>query len=46
MCKHEFIKINDVKACTKCGLTVTYDGKMMIDRDFVRQFRKNMRKKK
>lgn len=32
MCNHQFIKFNDVIVCGKCGLTTTYDGKVIFDR--------------
>ena len=41
-CKHRFIKINDVKVCEKCGITIDKKGRLMVfDRAFV-----NGRKKK
>ncbi len=33
MCKHEFVKYNDVKVCQKCGLTFTFDGKVLFDKN-------------
>lgn len=33
MCRHQFIKINDVSVCKLCGLTLSYDGKVMFDRN-------------
>ena len=35
MCKHEFIKINDVVICKKCGITKTPDGKIIFDRKVI-----------
>lgn len=32
MCKHQWVKINDVLVCTRCGLTRTMDGKILFDR--------------
>lgn len=33
MCKHEHTRrMNDVKVCLRCGLTLTRDGKIMFDR--------------
>lgn len=32
MCKHEFIQLNDVTACLKCGLTRTASGKIFFDK--------------
>lgn len=31
-CKHDFKTTNDVRVCVKCGLTVTYDNKIILDR--------------
>lgn len=32
-CTHtNTIKVNDVKVCLKCGLTLTHDGKVLFDR--------------
>lgn len=35
MCAHEWIKLNDVVACTRCGLTRTHDGKVIFDKKLV-----------
>ena len=32
MCKHKMIKMGDVVACTKCGLTILPDKKIVFDR--------------
>lgn len=32
MCNHIWERINDVFVCQKCGLTRTYDGKILFDR--------------
>lgn len=32
ICGHKWSKHNDVTVCVKCGLTVTYDGKMFFDK--------------
>lgn len=32
MCNHNWLKINDVDVCSKCGITKTYDGKILFDR--------------
>jgi len=34
MCKHEFLKCNDVAVCKKCGLSFTFDGRVLFDRPF------------
>lgn len=36
MCNHEWIKLKDVKACVKCGLTCTYDNKLFFDKKLVK----------
>lgn len=48
MCKHQFIKINDVSVCKHCGLTFSFDGKIMFDRQFAnvgKKVKKKRRKK-
>ena len=32
MCKHEFVKHNDVTACIKCGMTRIAGGKIIFDK--------------
>lgn len=32
MCSHSWVKINDVQACIKCGLTRTFDGRYIFDK--------------
>ena len=32
MCKHLWIKINDIYVCKKCGITRIEDGKIIFDR--------------
>lgn len=32
MCNHEFVTVNDVRVCQRCGMTVTYDNKVLFDR--------------
>lgn len=34
MCKHDFIKVNDVVVCKRCGVTQTHDGKIIFDRKY------------
>jgi hypothetical protein len=31
-CGHQWRKFNDVEVCVRCGLTRTYDGKILFDR--------------
>ena len=33
MCSHSWVTVNDVKVCTRCGLTRTFDGKYMFDKN-------------
>lgn len=35
ICRHEFIKVNEVIVCKRCGLTRTEDGKIMFDKKIV-----------
>lgn len=46
MCKHQFIKVNDVSVCKKCGLTFSFDGKVLFDRPFANVGKKKKRRKK
>lgn len=32
MCGHQWVKHEDVKVCILCGVTVTFDGKLVFDR--------------
>lgn len=32
MCSHNWLNINDVIFCTRCGITKTNDGKIIFDR--------------
>lgn len=45
MCSHEMIKVNDIKVCKKCGLTILKDGKLFFDKQFVRQMQRKKVKK-
>lgn len=36
MCSHNFKKINDIKACIKCGLIITYNGKAFYDKALIK----------
>nr|DAD87176.1 MAG TPA: hypothetical protein [Siphoviridae sp. ctM4P7] len=45
MCRHEMIKVNDIKVCKKCGLTVLKDGRLFFDKQFVRQMQRKKVKK-
>lgn len=31
-CPHIWKKVNDVSVCVRCGLTRTYDGRILFDR--------------
>ena len=49
MCSHIWLKINDFTVCSKCGLTRTFDGKIIFDRNIagykLKKRRKNHGKK-
>ncbi len=44
MCNHDFVKINDVTVCRKCGLTRTYDGKIFFDKKLPNRKQKKRKK--
>lgn len=50
MCGHEWIKINDLSICKRCGITITEDKKILFDRKLSnctpKNFSKFERKKK
>ena len=46
MCSHSWQKINDVFVCTKCGITRTFDGKIIFDRKIVNYKPKKRKNKK
>jgi hypothetical protein len=49
MCNHIWKKVNDVHICVNCGLTRTYDGKIMFDRklpSYIKNKKKRKAKKK
>lgn len=46
MCHHQWQKTNDICVCTKCGLTKTYDGKILFDRRLPNVKRKKRGKKR
>ena len=47
MCNHgNTVKINDVRVCLKCGLTITNDGKVIFDRKLPNYKSKKRNKKK
>lgn len=50
LCKHQFVRINDVSVCKNCGLTIINDGNgvnVMFDRRFtcIGKTKKKRRKK-
>lgn len=45
MCNHEWVAINDVKVCKRCGLTRTHDGKILFDRRFANVGKMKKRRK-
>lgn len=40
MCNHKFIKVNDIRVCTKCGVTFTLEGKCVFDRRLIAVLRR------
>lgn len=40
MCKHDFIKQNDVKVCRRCGLTVLPNGSFFYDKKILARRKK------
>lgn len=32
MCGHQWVEVNDVAVCTKCGVTRVRDGRILFDR--------------
>ena len=40
MCKHDFIEMNNTKACIKCGMTVLANGKIIFDKELVNYINK------
>ena len=46
-CPHIWKKVNEVKVCVRCGLTRTYDGRILFDKALVAELsRKEKRKKR
>ena len=35
MCRHKFIKIDDVSVCVKCGLSICDNKAVVIDRKLI-----------
>ena len=46
MCGHTWKRVNDVWICVRCGLTKTYDGRILFDRKLPSYSDKKKRKKK
>ncbi len=45
MCTHSNTrKVNDVRVCLKCGMTITPDGKIFFDRQIVNYANKKPKK--
>lgn len=42
-CSHEWQKVNDVRCCLRCGLTITYDGQILFDRKLPNYKRKKVK---
>ena len=43
-CSHSWKTINDIKVCINCGLTRTYDGKLLFDKKIINYKRKRVKK--
>ena len=46
MCNHSWQKINDVCVCLKCGISKTFDGKVLFDRPLPGAIKKRGKKKR
>lgn len=46
MCNHQWQKVNDVCVCVRCGLTKTYDGRILFDRQLPNYKRKKRKKRR
>ena len=45
MCNHgNTVKVNDVWVCLRCGLTRTYDGKIIFDRKIANHKKRKVKK--
>ena len=45
MCSHNWQKVNDVQVCMRCGLTRTFDGKIIFDRKIANYKSKKSKKR-
>ena len=45
MCSHIWKTVNDIKVCVRCGLTKTFDGRILFDRK-IANFNPMKKKKK
>lgn len=46
MCNHSnTVRINDVKVCLKCGMTITHDGNVIFDRKITNYNKKRGKRK-
>ena len=45
MCPHIWKKVNDVSVCVRCGLTRTYDGRILFDRKIMNHNNKPKKRK-
>ena len=45
MCGHDWKNVNEVKVCTKCGLTMPDGGRPFFDKKIVAYFQKRKRGK-
>lgn len=47
MCNHSnTVRINDVRVCLRCGMTLTLDGKVIFDRKIANYKSKKRKKRK
>lgn len=46
MCSHDFRKINDIKVCVRCGLTMPQDGRPFFDKKIVAYYQRKKGGKK
>lgn len=45
MCRHDMVRVNDVKICRKCGLTICPGGQVFFDKELIRKRRKKKNEK-
>ena len=45
MCSHDMIRVNDVKICRRCGLTICPNGQVFFDKELFRKRRSKKHEK-